>query len=156
MAYHHVLISTAAKNREELIFRDLSLGDLKRLFIQPYWSRQELTLSDGRIIKTDEIVKRRVFETDRPFDDEHSDYIERSNAEREKLNIGSPVVFMPAIPTHDDVAEFGKDISTDVLTKGWCRNSWERLAPPNKWIWTIIGAIGGAIILSLLKLWIGL
>ncbi len=128
--------------QELLIFRDLNSKDLHQLFIRPYLSKQELLIDDGTVLKCDDIMRRRIFRTDKAFDDGHKIYMDESNRWRETQNLNSEGIFLlPCIPTDNDIVGFAADVTEQVLRNGFTERAWGIIKRPINWVWAIVTAL---------------
>tara|TARA_R110002050_G_scaffold65444_1_gene141708 strand:- start:2030 stop:2518 length:489 start_codon:yes stop_codon:yes gene_type:complete len=156
--YFHV-VAKDEKNKEEVLLKDLSKKELKKLFLKPFEKGNNL-LIEGTIYKNDEIKKVQIIKTEDTFDKSIENYDNQQNESRSKLNdeqYGRGVVFIgPHFSQDIDILECGEIVTVQFLTKA-PKSSSSKLYKffHNPWIVGIGGTIIAAIAIWLIAKYTG-
>lgn len=116
--YYHVLAQEGTEEKWILLFKDLSLKELKKLFLKPFQKMDNILVS-GTIYKSINIKKVRVIKTDRCAGVELKEYEKRMNDTFDRLNreSGTAVFFAPYFKRVSDLIRCGNDVTNRFISK---------------------------------------
>lgn len=155
MAYHHVIAKVGQSDKFRILFADLSLADLKELFITPY-ERGRSFFSGNDLVAPSDLRSVQVVRTERTEQKERERINNESLAQIDKINRESDsVVFISPGSGYDpeDIAEAGEDITHSVIKgpPGFRAGKWSTPAKVLAWVAGIVAVVIAAGVIK----WLG-
>ena len=115
--YFHV-VTQYLNNSEQVLFRDLSKKELKKLFLKPFKNGKNLLIS-GSIYKNEDIKKVQIIKTEDHFQKTLDNYVDQQNESKTRSNNeqygGGLVFFPPYISKDTDIIDCGENVTTEFL-----------------------------------------
>lgn len=118
MAFFHVLLTfQGAPIETRCVLMDLSEGELKKQFLQPY-RRGTTMLAGTEVIDTMDIHSTTIIQTERTNEQERKDIQEASQRRLDKRNRQGGLVFMGLPHGHnlEDIVDAGFDVTKTYIT----------------------------------------
>lgn len=169
MSYFHVLIAFEGNaNKFECPFQDLSEDKLKSDFLSAYQAGTNI-FHNGMVIKTNEIAKVKIVETDQNSELELKNLQEKSRREIDEINRNSYATFIGFGRGYEtsDLEELGIDVTSNYIhgAPGYKPKQEVSLSPnlssqPSMWVRVInhqwfVAIVGGLIVTGLALLAFG-
>ena len=112
--YFHV-VTQYLNNSEQVLFRDLSKKELKKLFLKPFKNGKNLLIS-GSIYKNEDIKKVQIIKTEDHFQKTLDNYVDQQNEYRTRFNNEQYEVFLiPYFSKDTDIINCGENVTTEFL-----------------------------------------